>query len=309
MFIRGFLSIGLLSGVLLGGAPDSYPPGELGRMVKLGETLMTQTGTHPLSAKYVTNKLSCQSCHPAGDDGRTGTRTTPTSSLLGAAAAYPALSSKQGVIITLQDRISDCFMDCMSGPRSPVDSEANIALTAYVTWLSHKTPVKMNPRQPVSMLTDMTWHEGKKKFLTIQKKATHKNYLSGKKKYLNTCAACHGDHGQGTQAAPPLWGKDKQGNWLSYDANSGLSVLEKSATWIQQNMPSGAEGTLSDQEAADVALYLCAQPREPFDTKKALRLTKGLYRSKYPNRIETVRNQFEKLGLNVDTIRGDHVIP
>lgn len=309
MFKKCLLSVGLLSGLLWGGAPDPYPDGELGHMVKLGETLMAQTGTHPMSAKYVTNKLSCKNCHPAGDDGRAGTKTTPTSSLLGAAAAYPAFSSKQGVIITLQDRISDCFMDCMSGPRSPIDSDVNIALTAYITWLSHKTQIKMNPRQPVSMLTDTTWYEGKKKFTTIQKKATHKNYLSGEKKYRNACASCHGIHGQGTQAAPPLWGKDKQGHWLSYNANSGLAALHKAATWIQQNMPFGNEGTLSDQDAADIALYVCAQPREPFDTKKALRLTKGLYRSKHTDRTESVRSQFKKFGLDIDTIRGDHVIP
>jgi len=299
-----------LSTLLIGGgAPDAYPKGELGRIVKLGEAIIQHTGTHPLSAKYVGNKLTCKNCHPAGVDGRPGTRETPTSSLLGASAAYPAFSSKQGTIITLQDRISDCFMDCMSGPRSPVDSDVNVALTTYVTWLSHKTKVKMNPHQPVSMLTDMTWKTGKDKFTAIQKKATHKNYLSGKKFYMKKCASCHGKKGEGKTGFPPLWGKDKQGHWLSYDANSGLAALHKAATWIQQNMPFGQEGTLSDREAADIALFVCAQPREAFDTQKALRLTKGLYRSKHPNRTETVRNQFKKFGLDIDTIRGDQVIP
>jgi len=286
-----------------------YPEGELGRMVKLGEEIMAHTNTHPLSARYVANKLTCKNCHPAGSDGRAGSRTTPTSSLLGAAAVYPAFSAKQGTIISLQDRISDCFMDCMSGPRSPVDSDVNMALTAYVTWLSHSHKIKMNPHQPVSMITDETWSKGKEKFAGIQKQATHQNYLSGQKIYQEKCASCHGKQGQGTVAGPPLWGKDKQGNWLAYDANSGLASLHKAGTWIQQNMPFGQEGTLGDQESADVALYLCAQPKEAFDTQKALRLTKGLYRSKHPNRTETVRNQFNKFGLDIDEIRGDHVIP
>jgi len=301
--------LGLTS--LYGGAqPESYPPGQLGEFVKLGEAIFHHTGTHPLSKKYVTNKLTCKNCHPAGKDGRGGTKETPTSTLLGAAAAYPARSGKQGTIITLQDRISDCFMDCMSGPRSPIDSDVNIALAAYIGWLSHGHQYRMNEEQPINAISNAAWKQGKEKFSVLQEKATHKNYLRGQKLFGEKCAACHGKNGEGLGTNPPLWGKDKKtGTWLAYDANSGLAALHKAATWIQQNMPFGAEGTLNDQDAADIALYLAAQPHEDFNTKKALRHTTGIYRSLYKDRTETVRNQFKKFHLDIDKIRGDHLIP
>jgi len=293
-----------------GSAPKEYPPGQLGEFVKLGEDIFHHTGTHPMSKKYVTNRLTCKSCHPAGEDGRGGTKDTPTSTLLGAASTYPARSSKQGTIITLQDRISDCFMDCMSGPRSPIDSDVNIALSTYIGWLSRGHAFKMNHDQPINELSNKAWRSGKDKFTEIQKNATHQNYLRGKKRFGEKCTMCHGVDGAGIATFPPLWGKDKKtGEWLSYDANSGLAALHKAATWIQHNMPSGQEGTLSDEDAADIAVYLTAQPREDFDTQKALRLTKGIYRSAHQNRKVSVRSQFEEFKLNVDEIRGDKVIP
>jgi thiosulfate dehydrogenase len=198
----------------------------------------------------------------------------------------------------------------MSGARSPVDSDTNIALTAYMGWLSQGYRYKMNNMQPINEISNRVWSNGKKKFAIIQRKATHKNYLNGKKLYLKKCSSCHGKNGAGISPNPPLWGRDKKtGQWLSYDANSGLEALHKAAIWIQKNMPFGKENTLKDQEAADIAIYITAQPHESFDTKKALRFTKGLYRSKYPNRKESVRNQFKKFNLDIDKIRGDKVIP
>jgi thiosulfate dehydrogenase len=42
-------------------APKAYPEGEVGRMVKLGEAIMNQTDTHPLTKDLVGDKLQCKS--------------------------------------------------------------------------------------------------------------------------------------------------------------------------------------------------------------------------------------------------------
>jgi cytochrome c len=72
------------------------------------------------------------------------------------------------------------------------------------------------------------WVENSKKFAKIQKKATHKNYLRGKKLFEQKCAMCHGKNGEGNRMFPPLWGKN------SYNAGAGMSKLNKGADGFNQ---------------------------------------------------------------------------
>jgi thiosulfate dehydrogenase len=111
-------------------------------------------------------------------------------------------------------------------------------------------------------------------------------------------------------AFPPLWGKDAKGNWLSYNTGAGMSKLNKGAAWVQSNMPLGQGGTLKDQEAADVMLYVDAQPRADFDLKKGLFPAEkmGYYNSKVLDEHHSVRSNFKQFGLDVDKIRGDKKI-
>ena len=41
-------------------APKAYPAGEVGRLIKLGEAIMNETDTHPLTKDLVGNKLKCE---------------------------------------------------------------------------------------------------------------------------------------------------------------------------------------------------------------------------------------------------------
>lgn len=123
--------------------PAKLPAGELGEVIKLGRELVEQTNTHPLSRPYVGNDLSCSSCHlKAG--------TVPyAASFLGTAAAYPAWSPREKRVITLEDRVLNCFMRSQNGIRPPKGSKVAIAITAYITWLSTGSPLKMNPMKPL----------------------------------------------------------------------------------------------------------------------------------------------------------------
>ncbi len=122
-------------------APTKYPDGELGRMVKLGEDIILNTNTHPLTKDYVGNKLTCTNCHfNGGKDKTLGT-------FIGTAAAFPAYSKREKTVQTLQDRINNCFMRSMNGTRPIVDTEASIAMATYITWLSSGIPIEMNPKK------------------------------------------------------------------------------------------------------------------------------------------------------------------
>jgi len=292
-----------------GEAPKTYPDGELGKMVKLGEEIMLKTDTHPLTKDMVGNKLNCASCHIKGVDGKPGTA-DDLGTFIGTATAFPAYSKREKTVQTLQNRINNCFMRSMNGKRPIIDTEASIAMATYITWLSEGLPMKMDPKRPVTPLYSDKWAAEQQKFAVIQKKATHQNYVSGKEVFDAKCSMCHGMNGEGMGAFPPLWGKNAQGEWLSYNTGAGMSKLNKSAPWVQSNMPLGQGGSLSNQEAADVMLYVNAQERADFDLEKALypKEVMGYYNSKVLKEKHTVRSNFKAFGLDIDTIRGDNLI-
>lgn len=290
-------------------APKSYPAGEVGRMVKLGEAIMNETDTHPLTKPYVGNKLKCKNCHLQGSDGKPGTA-PGIATWIGTATAFPAYSKREKSVQTLQDRSNNCFMRSMNGKRIPVDSEASVAMATYITWLSTGMPIKQNTKMPCSPMNSDRWMGGAKHFAKIQKKATHANYVNGQKLYDAKCASCHGKHGEGMGTFPPLWGQDKHGQWLAYNTGAGMSKLNKGAAWVKSNMPLGQGGTLSDQEAADIMLYVDAQPHADFNLEDRLppKVEMGVYNSKVLKEQHSVRSNFKAFGLDIDTIRGDHAI-
>jgi thiosulfate dehydrogenase len=290
-------------------APTKYPSGELGKMVKLGKDILNNTNTNSLTKNMVGNRLTCKDCHLQDPNGNPGASKS-IGTLIGTATIFPAYSKREGTIQTLQDRINNCFMRSMGGKRPIIDSKVSIAMATYVTWLSQGLPMKMNPHRPVTPYTDSIYVAGQKKFAKIQRKATHKNYLEGKKLYGQKCAACHGMNGEGMGTFPPLWGKDAHGKWLSYNSGAGMSKLNKAAVWIQSNMPLGQGNTMSDQETADIVLYVDAQPRANFSVTKGLykKQKMGYYNSTHLNEKASVRSNFKAFGLNIDTIRGDHKI-
>jgi len=264
--IIGLVGVGYL---FAGSAPKVYPKGAVGDMVRLGEDIMLHTSTHPLTKDYVGNKLNCASCHLRGDDGKPGTA-DGISSFIGSATAFPAYSKREKAVQTLQDRSNNCFMRSMNGKRLPVDSKASMAIYTYITWLSTDMPMKMNLKAPLSPHNMKLWPKSFKHFAKIQQKATHTNYLNGKKVFESKCAMCHGKNGAGIAAFPPLWGKNAKNEWLSYNTGAGMSKLHKGAAWLKSNMPLGQGGSLSDKEAADISLYMNAQPRASFNLAKRL---------------------------------------
>jgi thiosulfate dehydrogenase len=304
------LSIVATVAIHAGGAPKEYPAGEVGKMVKLGEDIALHTSTHPLTKDLVGNKLACVNCHLKGPDGHPGTLEGHISNWLDTATGFPAWSKREKSVQSLQDRSNNCFMRSMNGKRPIIDGKASMAIAAYITWLSEGKPMKMNSKGPWGPSNTKLYPKNVKKFTPIQKKATHENYLKGQKLFAAKCASCHGDHGQGMGAFPPLWGKSADGKWLSYNTGAGMSKLNKAAAWVQSNMPLGQGNSLSDQDTADIVLYMNAQERADFDLKNGLLPADkmGYYNSNVHEEKHSVRSNFKALGLDIDKIRGDKKI-
>ncbi len=302
------LVIGLIgvSCLYAGSAPKEYPKGEIGRLVKLGEEIMLHTSTHALTKDLVGNKLNCSSCHLKGSDGKPGTG-DGIGSFIGTATAFPAYSKREKTVQSLQDRTNNCFMRSMNGKRPIIDTEASMAMYAYITWLSTGMPMKMNEKAPLSPHNMKIWPKSFKRLAEVQKKATHSNYVTGKKLYASKCLMCHGQNGQGIGSFPPLWGKNAKGEWLSYNTGAGMSKLNKGAAWVQSNMPLGQGNTLSDQEASDIMLYVNAQERADFDLDKGLMPGEkmGHYNSNVLEEKHTVESNFKAMGLDLQSIKKD----
>lgn len=217
------------------------PAGELGRIVRLGEDIVRTTSTHPLSKAFVGNALTCSSCHlDAGKNSQAAT-------FIGVATAYPAWSPREDRVITLEDRVANCFMRSMNGTRPVNGSELSVAVTTYITWLSHGEPIAMNPKAPL----------GPRHVQPLKLDTAKADAARGKALYVEKCASCHGDNGLGTDDGPPVWGK------RSYNDGAGLAQIDKLAAWLKVAMPLD-EANLSEQEALDVAAFVNSNSRPRF---------------------------------------------
>lgn len=228
-------------------APVNLPPGELGGVVQLGKEIVEKTGEHPLSKPYVANALRCSSCHlDAGTHPHAAT-------FLGVATAYPAWSSRERRVITLEDRVLNCFMRSMNGIRPPNGSEVSIAVTAYISWLSSGQPLRPNPHAPL----------GPHHIPALRLDVSRANGQAGERLYQNRCASCHGKDGAGTEDGPPVWGR------LSYNDGAGLAQADKLGDWLKVAMPLG-EQNLSEAQALDIAAFIDSHPRPKFVLKEHL---------------------------------------
>jgi thiosulfate dehydrogenase len=221
--------------------PSDYPPGKLGEVVRLGEAIVNQTSTHPLSKPFVGNQLNCTSCHlDAG-------RHPQAASFVGAAAAYPAFSPRESAVITLEDRILNCFIRSQNGSRPPNGGDVSVAIAAYITWLSQGTPIGMNPDAPL----------GPNHVTKLDVERLMPNPDQGKLLYEDRCAYCHADDGSGSDDGPPVWGDE------SFNDGAGLSKLPKMASWLKVAMPLD-DADLTDQEAVDLAAFINSHDRPIF---------------------------------------------
>ncbi|TWU43958.1 Cytochrome c [Novipirellula aureliae] len=223
------------------GETGGYPPGELGEMVRLGETLVRETSSHPMTKPLVGNSLNCTSCHlDAGQHPQ-------AASFVGVAAAYPAYSPRESAVITLEERIANCFLRSQNGSRPANGSKVSVAIAAYLTWLSRQTPIDMNPTAPLGP-NHLTFLDGD---------AIEPDIPNGRSLYADRCADCHLEDGSGSDEGPPVWGEQ------SYNDGAGLAKVLKMASWLKVAMPLD-DADLTEQEAFDIAAFINSHSRPKF---------------------------------------------
>jgi thiosulfate dehydrogenase len=223
---------------------DAIPDGPLGAAIRQGEHILTRTAVY--ARAYVGARLNCTSCHLDGG------RQADAAPWVGLWGLFPAYSDRSGTVETLEDRINHCFERSMNGTPLPGDGVEMRAILAYMAWLSRGVPTGTAvtgrgfarirpPREPAR--------------------------ARGKEIYLAKCVACHQADGQGVAdpdgapVFPPLWGEH------SFNIGAGMARLDTAAAFVRAKMPLGQGGTLSDQDAYDVAAYFTREPRPDFPGK------------------------------------------
>lgn len=219
-------------------SPETIPGDLRGEQIRLGYKMIVDTQEY--GKRYVGNALNCTNCHlDAG--------LNPNSaSFVGIGMLYPQYRERAGRQMTLADQINECFKRSMNGKPLPPDSVKLTAIVAYIEWLSQSMPPgSVIPWRGIPRLT--TTHQP--------------DQPNGKKVFEKKCVFCHGSDGQGTMAAPPVWGP------RSYNIGSAMARVSVAASFIKANMPRGWGWTVTDDEAVDVAAYINTQPRPDFPDK------------------------------------------
>jgi thiosulfate dehydrogenase len=219
-------------------SPDTIPGTQFGEQIRLGYQIVVNTQKY--ADAYVGNSLNCTNCHL---DGGLNPNAAP---FVGLAAVYPEYRARNARMNTLTDRVNECFERSLNGRALPPDSSKLQAVVAYITWLSRGVPsgatIPWRGLQRIDSRRPLDPGNGK-------------NLFAGK------CAFCHGFDGQGTMAAPPVWGPQ------SYTIGAGMARVTVAAAFIKSNMPRGWGWSLSDDDAYDVAAYINAQSRPDFPGK------------------------------------------
>jgi thiosulfate dehydrogenase len=218
--------------------PDTaLPAGPLADAVQRGRALVLET--RDSLPKNVGNKLRCVSCHLDAGRREVGT-------WVGSYGRFPAYRPRSATVETIEYRVNDCFKRSLNGAALAVDGPDMRDIVTYLWYLSRGVPVHEAVGAPPQ-----------RRFLALTA-----DTAAGAQIFAATCAKCHAPDGQGTAVAPPLWGPG------SYNVGAGMSRVSTAANFIRANMPFDQPGTLTDQQALDVAAYVNAHPRPDYAAKQ-----------------------------------------
>jgi thiosulfate dehydrogenase len=164
--------------------------------------------------------------------------------MVGVPRSFPQFNARAGRVITLQDRIQECFVRSENGEPLDYNGGEMRAILQYIDWVSQPRPRELPFRG-----------RGFIKLPNLTPDPVH-----GAAVYSAQCAGCHGSQGEGSAPLfPPLWGGH------AFNDGAGMHTVSKMAAFVQQNMPQNRKGILSAQEAYDVSAYVHLQPRPAFN--------------------------------------------
>lgn len=232
---------------------NSLPPDSTGQMIRYGHRLITETSNivgpevEDVKMRFAGNNLVCQNCHFNGGQDKN------TMSYIGVANRYPAFSKRHNRMSDLTERIEDCFERSMNGRKLPPDSYELKSILAYLNWLSKDIPKD---------LQGVTIND-----IDFPKREPDLN--KGKMIYDSKCITCHAFGGLGTlknpliqggvkYIVPPICGDD------SFNDGAGMSKMERLVKFLKTQMPRDNPGSLTLEEAYDIAGYVASLQRPAF---------------------------------------------
>lgn len=232
-------------------ALDSSP---IGKEVRWGYEIFVDTANK--APRLTGAKVTCANCHLNAGQRERGLP------IVGVAGMFPEPNARAGRLISLPDRIVDCFNRSENaaghdGVDQPTPSSSEVlAVVAYITWLSRGFRVGENPsfraRNAIPAAS----------LMPVDALDAH----AGESIYSAQCASCHGADGQGVQIgdkkAGPLWGPD------SWNDGAGAARIYTLAGIIRYSMPYLNPGSLTDAEAQQVAAFITAKPRPRYPFKE-----------------------------------------
>jgi thiosulfate dehydrogenase len=241
----------------------------LAKDIRWGFRLFTNTPAE--APRFTPSKVSCNNCHLNAGQRE---RSLP---LVAVAGLFPEYNRRAGRLISLADRVVDCFLRSenatgrvasgLTGNEEQADATGDrealptptskevLAISAYLTWLSRGYEVGRTPAWrgqntiPAASLIPVKQLDAKK----------------GEAVFLERCTNCHGADGQGVSVGDkrpgPLWGPD------SWNDGAGAARVYTLAGIVRYAMPYLDPGSLTDQEAQQVAAFITSKPRPAYPFK------------------------------------------
>jgi thiosulfate dehydrogenase len=217
--------------------PNALPKGPVGESIQYGHDIVTRTPA--LMKRYIRADMTCADCHLAGGTQPRG------GSFVGVYARFPQWNRRAKRVITLQDRIAECFLYSMNGRAPSYAGKEMIAIVAYIAYLSRGVPVGAPQAESDRYIEPLP--------------SAPPNPESGREIYATRCAGCHQLAGNGISGAyPPLWGP------RSFNRGAGMAHLDRMTGFVHANMPEDSPGSLTLEQAYDVAAFVLSHPRPAF---------------------------------------------
>ncbi|WP_097459608.1 c-type cytochrome [Mangrovitalea sediminis] len=236
-----------LPGYFQPGLAKDLPSGKFGESVRRGAHIFNNTHLDPQASQFVGNGQDCTNCHLNGG------RHANAAPMWAAWVLYPQYRSKNDKVNTMVDRLQGCFtysenaQGSAKGSAPPADSQVLTDLMSYMYWQATGAPTGVTMKG-----------RGYPKLPEPPQPFSAKR---GEKLFAENCALCHGRNGEGTQQGknqyvfPPLWGAH------AYNWGAGMHQVNTAAAFIRANMPLGNPGSLSVQDAWDLAAFVDSRPR------------------------------------------------